>query len=193
MDSGRFESPGFTKRELDGATIVLGRGPVCRNNGEVTGLSTSSGHPEIRREESGNEKTERCNHPKSRPKKAGILGRGPMCSRNNEEIVKIFAGQSTSSGHPGTRREESGNEKMERYNHPKSRPKKVGCKKPTVKIGVGVRQRTSGGLKNNKKKKSRSTKNNKANSPVETEQKVEGITGGWISDSNMANMNRLIS
>ncbi|GAB4851092.1 hypothetical protein Ancab_030387 [Ancistrocladus abbreviatus] len=187
--SSRFESPSITQRELHGATFVLGYGPVCRNNGEVDGLSTSSGHPEIRREKAGNKKTD---HPKPRPKKAGVLNSGPVCSRNNGEIVKTSDGLSTSSGFHKIRKEESGNEKTEGGNHQKSRPKKTGCIKPTVKLGVGAQQRTSGGLKKNKKKKSGSTNNNNANSPVESEQKMEGVTGGSISDSNIANMNHLI-
>ncbi|GAB4843274.1 hypothetical protein Ancab_013240 [Ancistrocladus abbreviatus] len=152
MQLGRSEPPSITQRELDGATFFLGCGPVCRNNGEVDGLSTSSRHLKIRREKGGNEKTEGCNHPKPRPKKVGVLNRGPVYSRNNGEIVKTFDGLSTSSGFPEIRREESGNEKMEKGNHQKSRPKKMGCIKPTVKLGVGAQQRTSGGLKKNKKK-----------------------------------------
>ncbi|GAB4836928.1 hypothetical protein Ancab_001841, partial [Ancistrocladus abbreviatus] len=124
-------------------------GPVCRNNGEVDGLSTSSGHPKIRKEKGGNEKMD---HPKPRPKKAGVLNRGPVCSRKNGEIVKTFDGLSTSSGFPEFRREESGNEKTEKGNHQKSRPKRTGCIKPIVKLGVGARQRTSGGLKKIRRK-----------------------------------------
>ncbi|GAB4840489.1 hypothetical protein Ancab_021258 [Ancistrocladus abbreviatus] len=165
---------------------------MSQNNGEVDGLSTSLGHPEIRKEKGGNEKTERCSHPKQRPKKAGVLGRGTGCSRNNGEGVKTSDGLSTSSGFFEIRREESENEKTERGKHKKSRPKKTGCIKPTVKLGVGARQRTRRGLKKNKKKKSGRTNNNKANSPVKSEQKMKGVTGRSILDSNITNMNHLI-
>ncbi|GAB4842852.1 hypothetical protein Ancab_012830, partial [Ancistrocladus abbreviatus] len=137
--SSKSNSPIIIQRELDGATFSLGLGPMCRNIGEADGLSISLGHLEIRREKGRNEKMERCNHPKPMPKKASVLSRRPMCSRNSGEIVKTFDGLSTSSGFLEIRREESGNENTERGSHQKSRPKNTGCIKPIVKLGVGAR------------------------------------------------------
>ncbi|GAB4834204.1 hypothetical protein Ancab_032469 [Ancistrocladus abbreviatus] len=91
--------------------------------------------------------------------------------------AKTFFGLSTSLGHSKNMREVNGNDKNDRHNPPKTRPIKAGCKKPTVKVGMGARQRASGGLKKNKKKKARIMKHNKATSSKENEQNEDGVIG----------------
>ncbi|GAB4839082.1 hypothetical protein Ancab_028610 [Ancistrocladus abbreviatus] len=165
----REELVGVQERELDGSSLGLGRSLVCSNIEEVDGLSTYAGHLFIRSEKGGIEHMERCNRPKSKPRKVEALSHGLVCSRNNGDTMMNFDGLQISSGFPEDRREESGNEIIEKGCHQKSRPKRTGCLKPTVKLGMGARQRSCGGLKKNKKKKSVSTNNKMANCSLESE------------------------
>ncbi|GAB4849544.1 hypothetical protein Ancab_004338 [Ancistrocladus abbreviatus] len=169
MQSGNSISPSILPRELDWSSVRLGRGPMCRITEEAEGLSIASGHPSFSSEKGGLENTDRCTHSLPKPKKVGILSRGLVCSRNNGDCVKTSAGQPTSSGFPDARREESGNATTEKGCHLKSRPKKSGCVMPTVKLGVGARQRPCEGLKKHKKKKTGCTNSKKANHYVDGE------------------------
>ncbi|GAB4852285.1 hypothetical protein Ancab_016477 [Ancistrocladus abbreviatus] len=191
MLSGKFDSPKITQRELDGATSGLGHGPVCRNIEEADGLPISSGLADTRREKGGNENVGQSHHQKPRPKNTSVSSCGPACRRNSGETGKTADGLPTSSGFSEIRREGCGNENKARGSHQKSRLKKTGCIKPTMKLDMGTWQRTCEGLKKIKKKKSGCTNNKKAKSIVDSEQRMEGVTGVSISDSNIANMNRL--
>ncbi|GAB4837082.1 hypothetical protein Ancab_001994 [Ancistrocladus abbreviatus] len=72
-----------------------------------------------------------------------VVGCGPVSSRSCGEAAKTVIGLPTSSGHSENMREVSGNDKNDRYNPPKTRPIKAGCKKPTVKVG-GIGGKSSG-------------------------------------------------
>ncbi|GAB4840399.1 hypothetical protein Ancab_021165 [Ancistrocladus abbreviatus] len=156
-------------RELDGSSVGLGRGPICRITEEDNGLSIALGHPFISSEKGGLENTNQGTHSIPQPRKVGILSRGPECSKNSGDCVKTSAGLPISSRFPSSRREESGNATMERGCHLKSRPKKSRCVMPTVKLGVGARQRPCRGLKKHKKKKIGCTNRKKANHYVDSE------------------------
>ncbi|GAB4849901.1 hypothetical protein Ancab_004701, partial [Ancistrocladus abbreviatus] len=131
----KFDFPRITQWELDRATSYLGHGPVYRTIGKANGLPISTGHSDIRKEKGGNENLGRCNHLKPRPKKAGVWSCGPVCNKNSGEFVKPSDGLPTFSGSSEIRREESGNENTARGSHQKSRLKKTGCIKPSVKLG----------------------------------------------------------
>ncbi|GAB4844155.1 hypothetical protein Ancab_037470 [Ancistrocladus abbreviatus] len=173
------ETEGLAEREvpLDGATSDLGRGPTCRDIKEADGLAFSSKNPKFRKEKNGLENLDRCNIQKPRPKEASILSHGPVCSKSSGKIAKTSIGLSTSSGSSVIRRKENGNknkvrrkengsENKVRGSHHLLRPKKTGYIKPTVKLGVGARQTSCGGMKRHKKKKPGNTNNNKAISLV---------------------------
>ncbi|GAB4832647.1 hypothetical protein Ancab_006665, partial [Ancistrocladus abbreviatus] len=83
----------------------------------------------------------------------GILSSGPECNRHSGDCVKISAGLPTFSGLPISRRSESGSATTKRECHLKSRPKKLGCVMSTVKLGVGAKQCSCGGLQKPRKKK----------------------------------------
>ncbi|GAB4848858.1 hypothetical protein Ancab_003652, partial [Ancistrocladus abbreviatus] len=128
---------------------------------------------------------------KSRPKKAGGLSCRPVCNNNSGECVKTSDVLPTSSGSYKIERKGNGNEHTARHRQQRSRSKKSGSLKPTVKLGVGTRQRICGNLKKIKNKKLGSTTSKTTSSPLDSEQRVEGVTEISISKSNITNMNHL--
>ncbi|GAB4847497.1 hypothetical protein Ancab_026556 [Ancistrocladus abbreviatus] len=145
---------------LDGATPDLVCGPAYRELEKAGELVSKTSNQNTRQESGGPMNLEGCRILKTRPKAACLL------SHSSGQFAQRFVGLSISSGSSVIRRTDYGNESKVRRSHSKVKFKQKGCILPTVKLGMGARQMSSGGLKRRKKTKSTNTSNNKAISPV---------------------------
>ncbi|GAB4846910.1 hypothetical protein Ancab_025920, partial [Ancistrocladus abbreviatus] len=162
--AGNLASPKTSLRELNRGHVVVGLGPVDRTNGEDIGPGNSPGQSVFRRAEGGVAYLGRGNHIKPRTKKEGVSNCGPGCSGSSGEPKKTSIGVPTPLGSSEILREENGNANTVSDSHQKSKSRKMGCRKPTMKLGVGPRQRTCGAKKKIKKQTAGSTINKAANS-----------------------------
>ncbi|GAB4845187.1 hypothetical protein Ancab_038596 [Ancistrocladus abbreviatus] len=188
-DGGRRnrESEGL----VEGEAIADGGGyadlfvrPDCRVLEKAGGPATNFINSNNSQEPDGPVNVEGCNTLNTRPK--------VVCCSNCGQSAQRPVGPSISSVSFAIGKTEHGQESKRRGNHPKFKPKQNGHIQPTVKLGVGGRQISCGGLMRRKKTKSANTSNNKTSSLNGSEQRTEGLPGGSISDSNIENMNRLI-
>ncbi|GAB4838647.1 hypothetical protein Ancab_028191 [Ancistrocladus abbreviatus] len=184
-------SPSPLLSELVGSLAGLGRGPGCHLSDEEDGPSLAPGFLSKCTEQGGLEIMDRGSLSLIQSRGEGFLCSGPNRIRSSGGNRKSPAGSPTSSGLCGSCRFASG-VNSERACQIKSRLKKVGRVLSIVKLGVGAHQFSSGGLpKPRKKKKIGCTSSRDAIPSVESEQRGDGVIEGSISDSNIANMNRL--
>ncbi|GAB4832820.1 hypothetical protein Ancab_006837 [Ancistrocladus abbreviatus] len=191
FQAGILEPHSSIHRLMDGASPdVVGR-PTYGEVEKADGLGSKPNIPVVRQEADGPRNLEGSRSLLVRPM-AALLSHGPACSHNSGQSATRTVGRSLNSGSSTIKRPDYRSESQVRGSHPKVRFKQQGRLQSTVKLGVGSRQMSSGGLKRRKKMKSTNTNTNKATSPVGSIQGTEGLPGGSISDSNIANMNRLI-
>ncbi|GAB4826303.1 hypothetical protein Ancab_009167 [Ancistrocladus abbreviatus] len=189
--AGNPAFPENSLRELTRGYAWLDLGPACRTNGEAIGPTHSLGQSVFRRAEGVAACLGRGVHIKSRPKYVDVSSSGPGCSGSSDKPKTTSVEVHSPSGPSKIPREANGNANTVCNSHSNSKLRKMGCRNSTMKLGVGLRQRTCRAKKKIQKQKARSTINRAANSTGASKNKSEGITGVSISNSNIANMNGL--
>ncbi|GAB4842062.1 hypothetical protein Ancab_012022 [Ancistrocladus abbreviatus] len=175
--AGNFAYPENSVRELTWGCAFLDLGPACRTNGEAIGPAHSLGQSVCRRVKGGVTCLGQGVHIKPRPKHVGVSSCGPGCSGSSDKPKTTSVEVPSPTGSSKIPREVNGNVNTVCNSHPKSKPHQTGCRKSTMKLGVGPWQRTCGAKKKFKKQKAGSTINRAANSPGASETKTEDNCG----------------